>query len=100
MHPNKVEYSTSKGMYCMIHDVNIPFFIPEYSSSKVIQHRFRVDIGIGESGIGYETIIGRDLIVKLGLSADFKCQFLQWDSVNVPKKEPIGLLGKPYLTIL
>ena len=37
-------------------------------------------------------------MVKLGLSADFKNQFLQWDGATVPMKEPRGLLGKIYLT--
>ena len=39
-------------------------------------------------------IIGSDLMVKLGLSADFKCRLLQWDGATVPLKEPRGLLGK------
>ena len=29
-------------------------------------------------------IIGRDLMVQLGLSDDFKCQVLQWDGETVP----------------
>ena len=38
-------------------------------------------------------IIGRDLMVQLGLTADFKRQVLQWDGTTVPMKEPSGLLG-------
>ena len=43
-------------------------------------------------------IIGCDLMVKLGLSADFKHQFLQRDGYTLPMQEPIVLLGKIYLT--
>ena len=43
-------------------------------------------------------IIGRDLMVQLGLSDDLNCQFFQWDGVIAPMKEPIGLLGKPDLS--
>ena len=72
--------------------------MPYLSSSKIIEHRFHVDHGKGKSGIGYDMIIGRDLMVQLGLSADFKHQVLQWDGVTVPMKEPRGLLWKEDLT--
>ena len=48
--------------------------------------------------IGYDMIIVRDLMVQLGLSSKFKRQFLQWDGVTVPMKEPRGLLVKSNLT--
>ena len=38
-------------------------------------------------------------MIQLGLLADFERQVLQWDDIKVPMKEPIGLLGKSYLTI-
>ena len=43
-------------------------------------------------------IIGRDLMVQIGLLADFKLQVLQWDGVTVNMKEPRSLLGKFDLT--
>ena len=39
-------------------------------------------------------IIGSDIMVQLGLLAEFKRQVLQWDGVTVPMKEPSGLLGQ------
>ena len=33
-------------------------------------------------------------MVLLRLTADFKCQVLQWDGDTVPMKEPSGLLGQ------
>ena len=72
--------------------------MPFFSSSKIIQHHFHVNNDKGELGIGYDMIIGRDLMLQLGLSNDFKCQVLQWDGVNVPMKEPSGLLGQSDLT--
>ena len=86
MHLNKVEYSTPIGLYCTTHDVKVPFFIPYFSSSKIISHRFHVDKHDGESSIGYEIIIGRNLMVQLGLPYNFKCQVLQWDGVKVQIK--------------
>ena len=94
MRYNKVEYSTVAGVYCTMHDVNVPFFIPEFSSCKIINHCFHVDNNKSESVIGCDMIIRCDLMVQLGLTADFKCQFLQWNGATLHMKETIGLLGK------
>ena len=47
----------------------------------------------GESGIGFDMIICRYLMVQLGLKENFKCQVLQWDGTNVHMKEPSNFLG-------
>ena len=94
MRSNKLEYSTAAGMYCMKHDVKVNFCMPEFSSSKIINHFFHVDNNKGESGIGYDMIMVRDLIVQLGLSANFKFKVLQLDGATVHIKEPIRLLGQ------
>ena len=98
MRSNIVEYSTASGMYCTTHDVKVPFCIPEFSGSKIINHRFQVDNDEIESGIVYDMIIGHDLMVQLGLTDDFKCQALQWDGTTVYMKESRTLLGKSDLT--
>ena len=98
MRSDKVYYSADAVLYCTTHDVKVVFFMPEFSSSKIINRRFHVNNNKGESGIGYYMIIGRDLTVQLVLMANFKRQFLQWDGATVPIKEQSGLLGKPYLS--
>ena len=98
MRSNRVYCSTADGVYCATHDVKVPFFMPEFSGSKIINHRFHVDNDEGESGIGYDMIIGSDLMVQLGLTADFKIQVLQWDDTTVHMKESSNLLGKSNLT--
>ena len=93
---DKVEYSTATGLYCATHDSKVPFCMPYFSSSKIILHRFHVDNNEGESDIGYSIIIGRDLMVQLGLLADFKHQVLQWGGLTLPTKEPSDMLGKQF----
>ena len=66
----------------------------DLSSRRVIDHRLHVDNDKVNSGIGYAMIIGRDLIVQLGLMDDFKYQLLQWDDDKVHMKEPRSLLDK------
>ena len=43
-------------------------------------------------------IIGRELILQLGLSANFKDQILEWGGNTVMMKEPSGILGQTDLT--
>ena len=50
--------------------------------------------------IGYGMIIGQDLIIKLGLIANFKRNVVQWDDDLVPMKPLVYLsLGTENLSI-
>ena len=72
--------------------------MPEFSSSKIIFHRFHINNDKGEFGIGYDMIIDCDLMAQLGLMANFKRKVLQWYGAAVPMKETNSLLGQIYLT--
>ena len=50
-----------------MHNVKFPFNMTEFYSRKIVSNHFYVDKNQGESGIGYDMIIGRDLMVQLGL---------------------------------
>ena len=84
-------------MYYTTHDAKLPFCMPELSSIKIINHCFHVDNEKVNSGMGYDIIIGHDLMVQLVLTADFKRQVLQWDDATVHMKYTSSLLGKSYL---
>ena len=68
---NKVEYITAADVYCTTPDIKLTFCMPEFCSSKIINHRFHVNKNKGESGIGYDIIIDRDLMVQISLTAKF-----------------------------
>ena len=69
-----------------MHGIKVPFFMTEFSSINIISHRFHVDKNECESGIGYDMIIGYDLMVHIGLLCNFKRQVLQWDGATVSMK--------------
>ena len=94
MGSNKVEYSTAAGVYFTTYDVKVPFCMPEFSISKIINHRFHFNNNKEELGISYDKVIGHDLMVQLGLMADFKRHVLQGCGATVPMEEPSGLMGK------
>ena len=66
----------------------------KFSSSKIVNYRFHFDNKKCESVIGYDMIIGRNLMVHIGLTANFKRQVLQWGVATVHIKEPSSLVGK------
>ena len=72
--------------------------MPEFSSSKIITHQFHIDNIWGDERIGYDMIVGHDLMVQLGLKDDFIHQILEWDETVVPMKEPVNLVGQLDLT--
>ena len=43
-------------------------------------------------------IIGRELMVQLGLTANLKRQLLQWDGATVHMNDPSSLLGQSDIT--
>ena len=67
----KVEYSTYYGLYTTKHGVKVTFSMPYFPSRKNIMNSFHVDNSIGDGEIGYEIIIGCDLMVQLGPKAEF-----------------------------
>ena len=83
-------------MYCTTYDVKVPFTCRSFSSSKINNHHFHSNNGKGEFGVGYDRIIGPDLVVQLGLMADLRRHFLQGCGATVPMEEPRGLLGKSH----
>ena len=64
----------------------------EFSISKIIPHRFHVDNNECESGIGYDMMIGCELVVKLVIPDKYKFRVIQWNCVTVPIKEPSDII--------
>ena len=94
MQYNKVQYSTASGLYCTTHDVKVPPLMLDFSSINIINHCVYVKNDKFDSGISYDMIIFRDLMVELGMMGNFKLQILKWDFITVYMKETSSLLGK------
>ena len=92
---NKQQYDTAGGTYTSDYDVKINFTMPEFSASKIINQRFHVDNEEEDMNIGYDMIIGRDLMTKLGLITDYKRKVLTWDDISVPMRSAYHTDSKP-----
>ena len=83
---NKAEYSMYNGPYITTHGVKVPFIMTEFSTRRIITHHFHIDNSGGNTGIVYGMITGRNLMLKLGLKANFGRQILECDDSVVPMK--------------
>ena len=81
-----MESIASAGLYFTTHGVNMSFVMPEFSSSRIINHHSHVNNDKGKPYICHEMLIGCALTVQLILLSDFKRQVLQWDGVNILMK--------------
>ena len=94
----KVEYIMTYGPCKTTHDVKVQFNMPVFSRRKTITHCFHVDNARCDAWIGYIFVIVCDLMVQLGLKAEFGRLLLEWENTSIPMKEPGNLLGQLDLT--
>ena len=64
------------------------FQLPEFSTFKEISWSFHVDESDpNDDTLGYDMIIGRDLLTDLGIIIDFKDGYVIWDGIKSPMKQ-------------
>jgi hypothetical protein len=88
-------YDTAAGEYVSDYQCKLNITFPEFSGSKIIKHTFQVDNETEGSNIGYDMIIGRDLMCKLGLITDFKNNTLIWEDTSIPMRTSQEETGNP-----
>ena len=82
-------YDTAGGDFAPTHKVKVDFSFPEFSNSKIITHEFRIDNANRNrryGSIGYDMVIGRDLLHPLGINDEFETASIRWKESVVPMK--------------
>ena len=79
-------YEIAGGTFTVDKEVKLRFSLPEFGSSKIITSKFKIDSST-DNGIGYDMIIGRDILSILGIDISFKDETVTWDHVTVPMKD-------------
>ena len=59
------DYEIAGGTFTVNKEVKLRFSLPEFGSSKIITSKFKIDTST-DSGIGYDTIIGGDILTAQG----------------------------------
>ena len=63
--------------------------MPQFYIINITTNLFHIDNEDGETSIGYETIMGKDLMLQLGLISKFKHNMLRWGD-DVVHMKPRG----------
>ena len=72
---------------CMINEIKVKFCMPEFSCRNVVSHQFKIYNNECEVGIGYGMIMGRDIMSRLILLANFKWNTLERSGTVVLMKD-------------
>ena len=76
-------FNTAAGTFNTVAYTTLDLLLPEFSESRKITWGFHVHPGKLGS---YDMIIGRDLLLTLGIRIDFDTASMTWNDVSVPMK--------------
>jgi hypothetical protein len=79
-------WKTVAGPITTTQRCTVEMYLPEFFRHKKITWTFHL-----ANSIGYDMIVGRDLLDELGMTLDFKNHIMTWDSAEVPMKDPQNL---------
>ena len=69
-------FSTGGGNLKTTHEAKIAFSLSEFSNSKIIEWTFSL---ADRDDLGYDMIIGRNLLGQLGMIINYKNNLIDWD---------------------
>ena len=77
-------YQTATGDFTSRYSMKFNLKLDEFAGNTNIVHRF--DLDKNEDGIGYDMIIGRDLLNDLNIDVRFSDNTIKWEDQLVPMK--------------
>jgi hypothetical protein len=83
---NEIIYEVAGGDFSTNKEVKVRFSLPDFKDSKIITHKFQIDES-KDDGIGYDAIIGRDLMIAMGITLNFKDEVIEWDQMVTPMQD-------------
>ena len=99
---NKNSFSTGGGLLKTTHEAKVAFSLSEFSNSKIIEWKFSL---AERKDLGYDMIIGRDLLGQLGIVIDYKNHIIDWEGIKIPMRDyerlrKLNLTSKELNTII
>lgn len=89
---NPTMWKTSAGTFKTTKKVEVKMTLPELHSRRVITHKMYVC----PTAMHYDMIIGRDLLIDLGIDIQFSTKTVKWDHAEIPMKPQSGSLQNSY----
>ena len=87
---DKSVYQTAAGDFTSKYSMNLNLKLDEFAGNTNIVHRFDLDEN-KVLGIGYDMIIGRDLLNDLNIDVRFSDNTIKWEDQLVPMKSFVKL---------
>ena len=81
---SKASYRTAAGIVKSKYSMKLTVTLDEFGRGTKINHAF--DLDENEDGIGYDMIIGRDLLNELNINVRFSDGTIKWEDQVVPMK--------------
>ena len=82
-HTMPTKWSTKAGNFQTTHKCKIEFTLPEFHPGREIEWNVYVD---ESPPLKYDMIIGRDLLMHLGIDLIFSKAEIHWDNASIPMK--------------
>ena len=67
--------------------MQVDFTFPDFSDSKRLTWQFHIDEDDSDEGVGYDMIIGRDLMNKIGILLDFEEKQIRWEGDSISMRD-------------
>jgi hypothetical protein len=98
----ETKYATGNGILITKHESKIHFTLPEFSDKKIITWKFSV---ADEKELGYDIILGRDLLIELRMNISFDKKRISWEGIDIPMRDfnslrKYKLSGKEFKAII
>ena len=81
---SKASYKTAAGTFKSKFSMKLTITLKEFGGGTKIKHTF--DLNKNKEGIGYDMIIGRDLLNELNIDVRFSNGTIKWEDQVVPMK--------------
>ena len=81
---------TGSGAINTKRECNLKFKLDEFSTSKEVSWKFHVDEAeMSKDSLGYDMIIGLDLLCELGLIINCEDKVVEWQDLKIPMTTPV-----------
>ena len=83
-HRSNKKFETMNGAFSTKYESIVHFTLPEFSEMKVVNWKFTV---ANAKALGYDMVIGRDIMNGLGIDIVFSDQQVTWEGGKIPMRE-------------
>ena len=83
---NPMGFESCNGCFDLSHKTDVTMIFPELNAHRTVTWQCFIDDRSGDD-LGYDMIIGRDLMTALGIQIDFQEKKLKWDGAELEMRD-------------